>query len=533
MQRHAATVEEVGGIPDRRAGTRAWAGAPLLITGIMLLALAVRLTNAGREPLWLDEAYTLWFASLPLADLWGRTPAFEPHPPMYYTLLHGWIALFGTSEAALRSMSAVANVAAIPFLYLAGRQLGGVWAGIAAALVFALMPFQLEWSQNARAYAFGALFIAALCWALLWLSARPRLAAVPLRRVHAEPEGRVALAAWATVAVATGSFLWLHNTYPITVFVLQLLALAWWLSLGGRRPGFAVNWITANAVAFLIWAWWVPHLLAMAARLSADGYVIPPPTLANTLSHLSLYFAINDFWRFRSPWAVADLVYFATAAAGALGLLIARRWAPAGLLIGLLALPLSLYLLVSLLAVPAYQPKLMAWTGAPYALLVGYGLSLVPRPGPRAALTALVAAGLFAGVRLDYRAPPREGWDRAAERLAQDWRPGEPVLGISMSAPLALDYYLRRLGADIPLRGTPADWPDEWRGYRSARDADRPAIRAMLGDAPRAWLVARRNSLSSDPDMAVRQEMEAYGRKVGDWDFSGVLVTLYERRAGD
>ncbi|HYE50402.1 MAG TPA: glycosyltransferase family 39 protein [Azospirillaceae bacterium] len=526
MRRQAGTID---GAAAEAGGRRMLAAA--LVGVALLVGLLVRLAYIGREPLWLDEAYTVWFATIPLADLWGRTPAFEPHPPLYYTLLHFWTGLFGTGEAGVRSLSAVLNTAAIPFVYLAGRRIGGAWTGAAAALVFSLMPFQLEWSQNARAYGLGALPVAALCWALLRIAAEPEQAARPLWRLSpgSDPGARSLMAAWATVALATGFFLWLHNTYPLVVFVVQLLAFAWWLGPGGRRAGFVVNWVAANAAAFLIWAWWVPHLLGMAAKLS-DGFVIPPPTLRNLVSHLSLYFTINDFWKFRSLWAVPDLLYFGAGAAGALGLLLARRWTAAGLVIGLCALPLALYVGFSIAFVPAYQPKLMAWIGVPYALMVACGLALIPRPWLRAGALAVVAAGLFAGVRVDYEAPPREGWDGAAAVVAAEWRPGEPVLTVSMSSALAVGYYLERLGADIPLTGTPADWPDGWNGYRPVTEADRAALAARLEGAERAWLVVRTNSWTADPQRIVEQELRRFGEPAGSWNTGGVEVYRYARR---
>ncbi|EEF22239.1 conserved hypothetical protein, partial [Ricinus communis] len=89
-------------VPQARFWTLA-----LLVTG---LALLLRLPTLAGRSLWLDETYSAWFAAVPLHELWTSVPLYETHPPFYYTLLKGWIALFGTHEAALRSLSVLASV---------------------------------------------------------------------------------------------------------------------------------------------------------------------------------------------------------------------------------------------------------------------------------------------------------------------------------------------------------------------------------------------------------------------------------------
>ena len=75
-------------------------GAFWLASGlIILIATALRTLTLPDRPLWLDETYSAWFASRSLVELWTEVPLYETHPPLYYTLLKGWISLFGSSEA--------------------------------------------------------------------------------------------------------------------------------------------------------------------------------------------------------------------------------------------------------------------------------------------------------------------------------------------------------------------------------------------------------------------------------------------------
>src|SRR5262245_5471057 len=84
-------------------------------------------------------------------------PNSENTPPLYYLLAWTWSQLFGTSEFALRSLSATFGVAMIPIVYLAFKELVSSRVGLVAALLAAVNPFLVWYSQEARSYALLAL----------------------------------------------------------------------------------------------------------------------------------------------------------------------------------------------------------------------------------------------------------------------------------------------------------------------------------------------------------------------------------------
>jgi mannosyltransferase len=139
---------------------------------ILLLALVLRFYHLDAQSLWNDEGTSVAIAQRGLVTI-ARDAAHDIHPPLYYWLLSGWVRLVGTSEVAVRSLSALLGVALVALTYALGRLLrpqGGRWAGLAAALVAAINPFQVYYSQEARMYmllaVWGALaFYAALIWA--------------------------------------------------------------------------------------------------------------------------------------------------------------------------------------------------------------------------------------------------------------------------------------------------------------------------------------------------------------------------------
>lgn len=68
------------------------------------------------EGLWRDEAFSLFLAEKSLGEIITLT-VLDFNPPLYYFLLHFWIGLFGTSELAMRSLSALFYIVGVFAVY--------------------------------------------------------------------------------------------------------------------------------------------------------------------------------------------------------------------------------------------------------------------------------------------------------------------------------------------------------------------------------------------------------------------------------
>lgn len=47
---------------------------------VFLLAVVLRLAGLDSQPLWIDEAYSVWYASNDWGYLLGVVPQIDPHP---------------------------------------------------------------------------------------------------------------------------------------------------------------------------------------------------------------------------------------------------------------------------------------------------------------------------------------------------------------------------------------------------------------------------------------------------------------------
>ena len=134
-----------------------WPGVELGLAAVALVGgLALRVV--APSPLWLDEALSVNIASLGFGDMVDAL-RHDGHPSLYYLLLGWWMDLFGDSNGAVRALSGVFSLAAVPVLWAVGRR-RSPQLGFAAALVALTSPFLLRYGTEARMYALVTFLVA-------------------------------------------------------------------------------------------------------------------------------------------------------------------------------------------------------------------------------------------------------------------------------------------------------------------------------------------------------------------------------------
>jgi mannosyltransferase len=118
----------------------------------------VRFATLPARSFWVDEAHTALATKLDFAAMLHQWLLHEETPPLYFTLAWLWTGALGHDEAGLRSLSALAGTATIPVAYAVGHRLGGRRVGLVAALLTAVNPLAVWFSQDGRAYALLVLF---------------------------------------------------------------------------------------------------------------------------------------------------------------------------------------------------------------------------------------------------------------------------------------------------------------------------------------------------------------------------------------
>jgi 4-amino-4-deoxy-L-arabinose transferase-like glycosyltransferase len=560
-----------------RKGIRSITIAPLV--GLVVAGgVALRLYAIGAKSLWVDESFSIWMASQPLGALWRFTVQLDQHPPLYYALLHFWLAL-GDGEAVVRGFSALWGALTLPVMYLIGERIGGRALGLLSALILAISPLHVWFGQQARMYTMLMFFasMAILCMLhLLENQAGDRGQATgdrsAGRSVLLSLVSRLATFRWWLGFVVFTTLTMLgHNTavfFPVAIGLF--IAGAFGIPALARRlretrppttdhrppqnreprtknrepPDYGLRttdyglrttdrshstqrqlwvWTIGLGAALLLWLPWLPSFLIQSRRVD-DEFWIQPPTLKTVLEH----------WRnlgsaFAPGGAYLIPLVLAFAVLALLGVWrLRRRPAVLALLLLLLLAPFAGSLLVSLRR-PIFYTRTLIWTSIPLYLLLAAGLlQLRFRLLIGAATLGLVLlnAGSLWGY---YRQYEPEDWRGVAGYIAAQARPGDVLLFNAGWMQIPFDYYYRRVGAPIEEHGLPADLFERGILEPKMTRADIARLDALVAGRARVWLMYS-HDWYTDPQRIIPRHLGDTLGEIEVRNFKGVKVYLYRGR---
>lgn len=135
---------------------------------IMLLGFALRIHDLEAAPLRGDEAFSaLYWSDVSLTFSLSQIAPIDPHPPLAFALFRIWAVILGGIDSvfSLRFLSVIGNMVGIAAMYcLARRFARSPEAGLIAALIWALHPYEIWHSQDYRNYAIWAGASAVSLW---------------------------------------------------------------------------------------------------------------------------------------------------------------------------------------------------------------------------------------------------------------------------------------------------------------------------------------------------------------------------------
>jgi MFS family permease len=427
-------------------------------------ALALRFAATG--PLWLDEALSVSIAKLPLHSLTDAL-RHDGSPPLYYLLLHWWVAVFGDGPVAARALSGVVSVATVPAAYLFGRTASGSRrTGAVVAVLVATSPFAARYGSEARMYALVQL-----------LCALGGLAVI--RYVRTRTWGS-ALA----VALCSGLVVLTHYwALYLVAAVAGLLAL--------RRDWRAVGAVAAGGVLFVPW---LPSFLYQLAHTGTPW--APRPQLGAAVDAVA-------------EWAggtgtAARFLFVLLLLLGLLGLLGAPldrrrlvldlRGNPLGRrLAAVVFSTLALGIVAGLVLGSGYAPRYSAVVLVPFLLLAAAGTAALADDRVR---TGAVLGAALLGVSASVGAvlTPRTQAGAVAAALRPRLAPGDAVVYCPDQLGPAVS---RLLPGDVPQLVFPTGGRPErvdWVDYAQRNAAADPVAFAREMDARfpghTVWLVA-------------------------------------------
>jgi len=125
---------------------------------VLILALGLRLIGINQS-LWLDEAVSANVAKWPIGEIVNSFSIGDFHPPVFYWFLNLWTKIFGSSVVMLRLSSILFSLLTIYFVYLIGKKIKDNKIGILAALLLAINPLFVYYSQELRMYSMATMWL--------------------------------------------------------------------------------------------------------------------------------------------------------------------------------------------------------------------------------------------------------------------------------------------------------------------------------------------------------------------------------------
>jgi len=119
---------------------------------IFILGLISRLNIINKSSFWYDEAFSGILIKQDIPTLFSIIVQDRVHPPLYYFLLKIWATIFGNTDTVLRMFSVIFGMALIVAAFIIIKKLFNTKAAIAAAGIFALSPYFILYSLEARSY---------------------------------------------------------------------------------------------------------------------------------------------------------------------------------------------------------------------------------------------------------------------------------------------------------------------------------------------------------------------------------------------
>jgi mannosyltransferase len=439
---------------------------------VVAVAGGVLLRFASTSVLWLDEAQSVVVARLPLHELPAALRQ-DGAPPLYYLLLHGWTAVFGTGDAAVRALSGVISVACLPLIYSMGRRLGGPRVGAVSLLLLASSPFAVRYATETRMYSLVVLLTLLGFHALDWN--------------HRRPGWPPALA----VGLVTAAILYTHY-WGIWLVAVVGAGLAWRSVCGPSRRSSrrALAGVAVGTAAFLPW---VPILLFQLGHTGTPW--ADPASLAGVVHSIGLWAGgSGTFGRLQG------LLFFALLGLGVFG----RPQGPAGILLDLRGRPagrglaavsvgtMAVALTVAVVTSSSYSVRYTAVAFAPFLVLLALGADTFADPRLlRGVVAAAVVLGFVAAVPLVVQTRTQAG--EVAATLAERAAPGDVVVycpdqlgpAVSRLLPSGLDQLVYPTGRS-PER---VNWIDYAARNVASSPADFVRMIGERGHGHGIWLV--------------------------------------------
>ena len=477
----------------------------------LILAIVFRIVFLSHSSLWMDEAVS-WEASR--RDVRGLlTATISDHTTVgYFVVLKAWMAVFGDSVSAMRSLSVVCSVLAIAFAERVCCQLrlsagDAQFTRIAVLLLFAVNPFQVIVGREARMYSMLS------CLTLASSSAAIAFANAPDTRKMSV----FSVACLATAMVHPFGLLAVASQY-----VSILLS-----SVPGRNPNSFELWgrLAFSLMLFCCgYAAWLPVLFSQVGGTS--DFWIPQLTVMQGAEQIARFICHGSF----SSIVSSIEVMFCAAVIVAVLVVVSLRqdfagcWIVSNSTIPLVAALSPGIILGRNVFLHRYLASSQVWILIAFALILGRRSAL--RLG---ALTGTIVVQMwFSFCAVQSNIVAKQGYNEVARVISVESRVDDIVLCQDVFAYFPMCYYLRQsknralLYSDLSL--------PRFHGsayLRADQFVDEVRLDELLKSSRRVWVVDCTIAPGVKKIVINRPPLATHRIKDNFWQGGSILVSEY------
>lgn len=408
-----------------------------LLAFILVVASALRFADLGGLSLWFDEVVTMRLARQPdpaaLLRLLHQTDATRA--PLHPLLLQAWVAFFGPSDTGGRAFSALCGVLTVLLVFQIGRIAFDSPTGLWAAWLAAVSPLLVQYSREARMYAWLVL-VTCLAWLTLFDMVRGSF--------------------WWKRLLYVAALAALGYSHPLGLLMIAALALA---TLVNRRTlGLSIRtWLALHAAATLLLVPWLPNYLDHEPSISSTRWLALPYVLG-----LPIGFVGGNRWALLGCAAV--VAWGLVKVSGRRPRLALDRSFAASMLLFWFIVPPALLYVGSLLGTPIFgQARYTLFVGPAYLLLLGRGLARLPKPLVFTIACVLAVYSAMLMRETVYAPDLKADWRAASALIRREDPVGANVLVFSEDPRWTREvevarYYLGPRFDVLPAAKAPPDW---------------------------------------------------------------------------
>lgn len=412
--------------------------APAALAAIILLALLLRTWQLANESPWWDEIVTLEILDAPsvVEFVQLERAADPPMTPGYFVLAYYWSRLAGASTIAMRWLSVLLGLVALPLTYVLARRLYNPTAGLIAAFAHAAALPHVYYSQEVRVYTLVTLLTLVSTYAF-WRALEDRRPA------------------WWALHLAANFLLIFTHLFTVLFFIAQGCFL---LASRRRRPKLVVAWSAVHGGFVALLGLWLSTVDFSSVHEAASWMVAPGirefamtflifaggrPHNENPAAHLPSGITLD--------WALTLLF------AGLIGWFVVKTLLERrdkdresdgasttpevlGLLLCWLAIPIAVLFIASFIWRPCFVYRYILFSSLPLYILLGGAVSSIRGTRAKALIIAaliLLFAHQASGIA---HGPFRPDWQRLSRHLETHVTPDDTVVAFQEISLYALNF---------------------------------------------------------------------------------------------